>query len=64
MYVYIYSRFVRYIQYMLRKVSRMYVRMCVLHFGREIIQGFAKRGMMFPRKFSNKKTAALVDKIG
>ena len=31
---------------------------------REIIEGFAKRGMMFPRKFSNKKTAALVDKIG
>eukprot|EP01036_Dinobryon_divergens_P031620 gene31620-41053_t len=29
----------------------------------EIIEGFAKRGMMFPRKFSNKKTAALVDKI-
>lgn len=29
----------------------------------DIIMGFAKRGMMFARKFSSKKTAALLDKI-
>lgn len=29
----------------------------------DAIEGFAMRGMMFPRKFSSKKTAALLDRI-
>jgi hypothetical protein len=29
----------------------------------DILQGFALRGMAFPRKFSSTKTAALLDEI-